>query len=78
MTLSKGHDKFIILSISTYFKFSGVKLFTYDIKVVLHLQQSDLKNKKRWDMLKYLSKIHALNFEIVAVTRSCIRFLSFR
>ena len=28
--------------------------------------------------LKHVSKICALNFEIVAVTRPCIRFLSFR
>ena len=29
-------------------------------------------------LLKYVSKIYGLNFEIVAVTRTCIRFLSFR
>ena len=28
--------------------------------------------------LKYVSKICGLNFETVAVTRLCIRFLSFR
>ena len=30
------------------------------------------------DLLKYVSKICRLNFEIVAVTRPCIRFFSFR
>ena len=28
--------------------------------------------------LKYVSKISVLNFDIVAVSRSCVRFFSFR
>ena len=40
---------------------------------VFDIQLSDTKLLR----LKYVSKICGLNFEIVAITRPCIRFLSF-
>ena len=47
------------------------------------LKLETFSNKKRTYLdldieMKYVSKIYALNFEIVAVTRQYIRFFSFR